>query len=293
MARKLTRILILAVALCCLLAVSAFAADYAVAVVDADQLNFRTEPNTSCDVIEKLDKGAQLLVVLPEEGEETGWYEVVFSDYGTGYISAEYVIFAEQEDGVMGIGQVASGPLNVREAATVESKRLGQVSTGTCLTLTGYEDGWFQISYKDTVSYVSAEYILLSRPMSVSNGTLGSEIAALSQQFIGCRYVYGASGPNSFDCSGFTLYIYRQYGISLAHGATAQMGYGVSVNKSELQPGDLVFFRYNTTKAASHVGIYIGDGKFIHSSTREYLVRVDTLMSGHYSNVYVGARRLV
>jgi len=287
------RTLILVLALCCLMAVSAFAADYAIVVVDADQLNFRTEPNTSCEVIEKLNKGTQLLVEIPEEGKENGWYQVVLSNHGTGYISAEYVTFTEQEEGVMGIGQVSQGPLNVRDAATTDGKRLGQVGTGNRLTLTGYEDGWFKISYNNADGYVSAEYVALSRPAPASDGTLGSEIAALSQQFIGCRYVYGASGPSTFDCSGFTLYIYKQYGISLAHGATAQMGYGVSVDKSELQPGDLVFFRYRTTKAASHVGIYIGDGKFIHSSTREYLVRVDTLMSGHYSNVYVGARRLV
>ena len=293
MAHKLLRTLTLTFALFCLMAVSAFAANYAVVAVDADQLNFRTEPNTSCEVIEKLGKGAQLLVDLPEEGKETGWYEVVFSDWGTGYVSAEYVSLAEQEEGVMGLGQVLDGPLNVRDAAATDGKRLGQVSVGTRLTLTGYEDGWFQISYHDAVGYVSADYVGLSRPLPVSNGTTGGEIAALSQQFIGCRYVYGGSGPTSFDCSGFTMYLYKQYGISLAHGATAQMGYGVSVDKSELQPGDLVFFRYNTTKAASHVGIYLGDGKFIHASTREYLVRVDTLMTGHYSNVYVGARRLV
>ena len=89
------------------------------------------------------------------------------------------------------------------------------------------------------------------------------------------------------------MYLYKQYGINLAHGASAQMSYGVSVNKSELQPGDLVFFRYRTSKPASHVGIYIGGGQFIHASTREYLVRIDTLLTGHYSNVYVGARRLV
>ena len=293
MARKLLRTLTLTLIFCCLTAVSVFAADYAVVAVDADQLNFRTEPNTSCTVIEKLGKGAQLLVELPEAGKENGWYKVILSQWGEGYISAEYVIIPELDEGVMAIGQVTEGPLNVRASATADDKRLGQVSTGSRLTITGYADGWFQISYYDTVGYVSAKYVTLSRQLPATDGTIGSEIAALSQQFIGRPYVYGAAGPNSFDCSGFTMYLYQQYGINMAHGASAQMGYGVSVGKSELQPGDLVFFRYKTSKPASHVGIYIGGGQFIHSSTREYLVRVDTLMTGHYSNVYVGARRLV
>jgi len=293
MARKLLRTLTLTFILCCLMAVSVFAAEYAVVAVDADQLNFRTEPNTSCEVIEKLGKGAQLLVEIPEAGKENGWYKVVLSQWGEGYVSAEFVVIPEQEEGVMAIGQVAKGPLNVREIASAEGKRLGQVSTRSRLTITGYENGWFKISYNNSVGYVSAEYVTLSRQTPAGDGTIGSEIAALSQQFIGKPYVYGGSGPNSFDCSGFTMYLYKQYGINLAHGASAQMSYGVSVNKSELQPGDLVFFRYRTSKPASHVGIYIGGGQFIHASTREYLVRIDTLLTGHYSNVYVGARRLV
>ena len=105
-------------------------------------------------------------------------------------------------------------------------------------------------------------------------------------------YVYGGNGPNSFDCSGYTSYVYRHFGYTLNRTASGQLSNGTSVSKSELQPGDLVFFRYNTSKAASHVGIYIGGGQFIHASTNTYTVKIDNLTSGHYANVYVGARRI-
>ena len=105
--------------------------------------------------------------------------------------------------------------------------------------------------------------------------------------------MYGGNGPNVFDCSGFTTYVYRQFGYTLNRTATGQLSNGVSVSKSELRPGDLVFFRYNTSKPVSHVGIYIGGGQFIHASTNEYVVRIDNLTYGHYANVYVYGRRIL
>lgn len=102
-----------------------------------------------------------------------------------------------------------------------------------------------------------------------------------------------ATAPNSFDCSGFTSYVYRHFGYTCNRTASTQLSNGVSVSKSELQPGDLVFFKYNTSKAASHVGIYIGSGEFIHASTNTYTVKIDNLTYGHYNNVYVGARRIL
>ena len=105
--------------------------------------------------------------------------------------------------------------------------------------------------------------------------------------------MYGGNGPSSFDCSGYTSYVYRHFGYTLNRTASTQLSNGTSVSKSELQPGDLVFFKYNTSKAASHVGIYIGGGQFIHASTNTYTVKIDDLTRGHYANVCVGARRIL
>jgi cell wall-associated NlpC family hydrolase len=109
--------------------------------------------------------------------------------------------------------------------------------------------------------------------------------------YLGTRYRYGASGARGFDCSGFTSYIYRQHGISLPHNSAAQYRVGKPVSRSELRPGDLVFFRTRGSRI-SHVGIYIGNGKFVHASSARGRVRIDTLTSGYYHQRYVGARRI-
>src|SRR5439155_13491856 len=88
----------------------------------------------------------------------------------------------------------------------------------------------------------------------------GDTVASLALQEIGKPYVWGASGPNSFDCSGLVMYVFAQIGIALPHSSYAQAGMGVAVDYNDLQPGDLVFFNGN-----SHVGIYIGGGNMVHA----------------------------
>ena len=114
-----------------------------------------------------------------------------------------------------------------------------------------------------------------------------------AKQFLGKPYVYGASGPNSFDCSGFTSYVYKHFGYTLNRTATGQLSNGTAVSRSDLRPGDLVFFKSGGSKPVSHVGIYVGNGQFIHASTNGVgEVRYDSLNSTHYNNAYVYARRI-
>lgn len=123
----------------------------------------------------------------------------------------------------------------------------------------------------------------------------GEEIAEYAKQFLGCKYVYGAAGPSTFDCSGFTMYVYKNFGISLSHSARAQSSNGTYVSKEELEPGDLVFFKdYETMNGIGHCGIYVGDGNFIHASSGTgYCVKISTLLSGSYNTRYETARRLI
>ncbi len=108
--------------------------------------------------------------------------------------------------------------------------------------------------------------------------------------FVGCAYVWGAEGPRAFDCSGFTKYIYKQFGVSLPHYSGSQFGEGRAVSRSELSAGDLVFF--NTEGSISHVGIYIGGGKFVHAANSRTGVIVSSLSEGYYYNRFAGARRV-
>lgn len=125
---------------------------------------------------------------------------------------------------------------------------------------------------------------------TVASGN-ASSIVNKAFEFLGKPYVYGAAGPKAFDCSGFTMYVYSAYGISLPHYTVSQSQKGLAVSKSNLEAGDLVFF--NTEGFISHVGIYIGGGQFIHASSGSKRVTVSDLDSSYYNTRYVGARRLI
>jgi peptidoglycan DL-endopeptidase CwlO len=124
------------------------------------------------------------------------------------------------------------------------------------------------------------------------NGVKGSSngIAAFAYTLLGKPYVWGATGPNSFDCSGLAMYVYAHFGISIPHYTGSQFSVGQSVDKKDLQSGDLVFF--NTYSSISHVGIYIGGGSFIHAPGTGKNVTISSL-DGYYLNAYAGARRYI
>ena len=115
---------------------------------------------------------------------------------------------------------------------------------------------------------------------SVAGGAVG-----IAMKYLGIPYSWGGSSPSGFDCSGLVSYVYAQLGVNLPHSSYAQYGYGSAVSKDQLEPGDLVFF-----DGLGHVGLYIGDGRFIHAPHTGSHVSIDTL-SNHGS--YDGARRIV
>lgn len=119
---------------------------------------------------------------------------------------------------------------------------------------------------------------------------VGGSIVSYAMKFLGFPYVWGASGPKAFDCSGFTAYVYSAFGIYLPHYTGSQAQMGRSVSKSSLEPGDLVFF--NTYGSISHVGIYIGGGQFIHAATSGIGVTISSLYESYYESRYACAVRI-
>ncbi len=110
-------------------------------------------------------------------------------------------------------------------------------------------------------------------------------VVGIAMNYLGVPYVWGGASPSGFDCSGFTMYVYAQVGISLPHNAAMQYGMGSAVGREFLQPGDLVFFN-----GLGHVGLYIGGGQFIHAPHTGDVVKISSL-TDWYASTYVGARR--
>ena len=123
--------------------------------------------------------------------------------------------------------------------------------------------------------------------------TDAESIAQNAFNYLGYSYSYGSAGPNSFDCSGFTSYLYKQQGYSIPRTSRDQGNYGTYVEKTELVPGDLVFFSNRSDKTINHVGVYVGNGEFIHASTSTRGVVKDSLSSNYYTNHYITARRIL
>ena len=208
-------------------------------------------------------------------------------------------------------GKVTADALRVRSGASTDTEIMGLLYNGTVVQLTGEEGDWYTISYNGATGYLHKDYIqLVEEEAEAAEEEVAEETVAYSMEsheikadvvntaceYLGVRYVYGGSSPSGFDCSGFTMYIYQQFGYSLPHSASSQLDYGTSVERDALQMGDLVFFRDTsiTSKAASHVGIYIGGGQFVHasSSSTGYVI-VSSLSESYFDSYYVGARRLI
>ena len=112
-------------------------------------------------------------------------------------------------------------------------------------------------------------------------------VVGIAMQYLGTPYVWGGASPGGFDCSGFTMYVYAQVGVSLPHYTGAQWQMGTPVSRDQLEPGDLVFF-----DGLGHEGIYIGGDQFIHSPHTGDVVKISSLNDSWYAATYVGARRI-
>lgn len=121
---------------------------------------------------------------------------------------------------------------------------------------------------------------------------LGKKVASSAQNLLGAPYAWGGTGPRAFDCSGFTQYVYSQNGIKVPRNTYEQYHRGKAIPTSELRPGDLVFFS-TYAPGPSHIGIYVGEGEFIHALNQERGVITSKLDSNYYKERYLGARRMM
>lgn len=296
LSKKLFRVALLGSLLTALCAVSASATNLGVGTVTADALRLRSDAASDAAILATASMD-DVVVVLEEVDD--AWFRV---DYKTieGYMSRAFVDLEITADVDLGYGRVMTNgaTLNVRSGPSTDYEQVTTLYSGSVVSLNGMDNGWYKITYKDYEGYVSSDYIVPCLDTDGSRGDgdivtpLGQQAVEYAMQYLGVPYVWGGNGPKCFDCSGLTKYVYGHFGYTLNRTASAQLSNGVSVSRSELQPGDLIFFdNGKVSTPVSHVGIYIGNGQFIHASTNSYCVEISNL-SGHYLNTYVYARRI-
>ena len=153
------------------------------------------------------------------------------------------------------------------------------------------------LNFKNIMHEVQAGSDESSSSSSSSSSNSGNsskvdKIISLAKSKVGNKYVWGATGPTTFDCSGFTSWLYKQVGITIPRVSSSQAKHGTQISKSNLQPGDILCFNTNG-KGVSHVGIYIGNNQMIHAANSKKGVRYDSINSGYYNTRFVTARRVL
>lgn len=288
--------------------------EHKTAHVNAGPLNVRSGPGTNYSRIGSLSLGTSVTIVAVS-GD---WYKIETGSL-SGYVSAQYISEGtytppaespkpetppapppdpnfpfEEIEHKSAVVTISS--LNVRTGPGLDYTRLGSVKRGAVVTMVAVSGDWYKITSGSLSGYVMGKY--LSPIGEVGSSEVGMQAAAMAMSFVGCPYVYGAAGPNSFDCSGLSYYIYGQLGHPIARGSSSQYNNsGTFVSIDNLEPGDLIFFfdpRFDYsggTLPTTHMGIYVGDDRFIHASTTSYTVQYDDLY-GYYYKYIVGCKRI-
>ena len=280
-------------------------------------LRLRAAASTDSQVVNTAASGDNVVII-----RQVGDFYLVDYNLDIGYMYADYIQFKERENVELGYGSVNPYLANLRSGPSTSYGVVAQAESGDKVYIFGFNCGWYKVKYDGVVGYIRSDLVTLTEVpyenhggsntygggggsssgssdsydsgSSYSSSSLGEQLAATAQKYIGCAYVFGGTSPSGFDCSGFAQYIYGLYGVSINRTADMQLYNGYSVSYDNLAPGDLVFFAntYTTDAAASHVGIYIGGGQFVHAANSYSGVKTSYLSEDYYSSRYVGARRI-
>ncbi len=302
-----------------------------IGLVTQEGLNLRDGPGTAYIGMTKLKANVQLdlvarygdwLEVQTADGQ-AGWVLGQYLAIGPGVIQRVESVTSIPDANPALIGRTSERNVNLRGGPGTAYEKIGALGTGTRLDLLGRYEDWFKVRTSEgMIGWISNELLDVSSfvgrrvPVVRSIPTLARRAAAMPAQaqaraipapsaaagnvvayasaLLGARYVWGGSGPNAFDCSGFTRYVYKQFGLDLPHSSAGQYNtaYGTMIsNPADLQPGDLVFFINTYKRGISHVGIYVGGGDVVQALSPKLGVGVADLNGGYWARHYYGAIR--
>ena len=230
--------------------------------VNAETVNVRKEASTSASIVTQITRGTEVEII----SEESGWYKVKVNGV-EGYIATTLLSDTKQE--------TSRGATEFRDTANELEEEKAEDNTNN-----KQDNNEAENNSGNNGSSNSAT--------SNSNSNTGSAVLAFAKKFLGYPYVYGGASPSGFDCSGFTSYVYKNFGVTLSRTAAGQTSNGTAVKRSELQVGDLVMF----CSPINHVGIYAGNNQIIHAANPSRGVVIDTISSGYYNTNYNCARRI-
>ena len=293
---------------------------YGIGFTTGSGLRLRSTASTSGKIVDSANKN-EAVVVLAKVGD---WYKVIY-DLQEGYMHGDYLKVSTTENAELGYGRVNTTKVNLRSGPGTSHGVVDTASNGEKAYIIGINNGWYKVIFGQHVCYVRSDYLDLTETpyenrssakspkfyrggkslgvepsASALNGTssvkpsakvTGDEIVAKAKQYLGVPYRYGGASPSGFDCSGFVYYVYRNLGINISRTQSVMYSQGTPVSKSALKPGDLVFFKNTYKSGISHVGIYVGNGQFIHSPSSGKVVSYADLNSTYYTNHYYGAAR--
>jgi uncharacterized protein YgiM (DUF1202 family) len=281
--------------------------------IKADDVRLREEPGLDGRVREQLAKGD----VFFKLEQRDGWVKVASSASGlSGWVKAEYV--KRSEGSVSRPYKVTGDDVNFRASPAVDAEVMAKMPQGAQVAVLGRNEKWSYVYYEGHKGWMYSDYIVpvdsagreLPRAelraaavsprktlswKQVGGKSIGDRLITRADAMMGTPYVWGGESDGGVDCSGLIYKLLCDEGCDvkcLPRRASEQMAQlGLAVEKEELEPGDLVFF--TTYKSgASHVGIYLGDGDFIHASSAQAKVTVSNLSEGYYRKRFVGARRI-
>ncbi|GHU53897.1 cell wall hydrolase [Clostridia bacterium] len=296
--------------------------------VNANLVNIRKYPDVDYEVLAQADYGDTVRVV----GRYGEWLNIDYNGESS-YIHQDYVdadrevlsrlaevtpVKPAQETevatgGYDGYAVVMSDGLRLRSLPSQGADILTTYQNGTAVDVYGDFGDWIKVGLDGTEGYVSREYVslqdgerpkasLMSAPLITGTEYGGNaradEIISYAKQFLGTPYSWGGTNLNSgVDCSGFVYAVMKHFGVNLSHNSAAQSHEGIEIPKSQLQSGDLVFFDTDGANDGhiSHVGIYMGNGQFIQSSSskRSWGIVITALEDPYYVRTYVKAARVL